>query len=192
MSSGRRELGGPRTPGARSAVRRLDPWRLGALISAGLVALTLVLVLQYYYFWPSIIGPKQPIPFSHHFHSTVKEVSCLFCHPEAIKTPRAGVPAVETCMLCHQRIAIHYPHIAELRQYYEQRRPVPWVRVTDVPEFVYFNHQVHVRSQFDCGKCHGDVASMDRVQLTHEFTMGFCVTCHRDENATVDCYACHR
>ncbi len=152
----------------------------------------LLLVWGYYLYYPAQVGPKQPIPFSHHFHVTTKQVDCIFCHTGVLNTARAGVPPLETCMLCHRRIIPDYPPIRALTASYDQGRPVEWVRVNDVPEFVYFNHSVHVRRGFDCSKCHGDVAGMDRVAKTETLKMGFCVQCHRDEKASHDCYMCHR
>jgi len=100
---------------------------------------------------------------------------------------------VETCMLCHKRIIITHPQIQRLRKYYDDREPIPWERVNSLSEFVFFNHQRHVRAGFDCGRCHGDIANMDRVKpVVNLNTMGFCVQCHRDEEYSHDCLICHR
>lgn len=160
-----------------------------ALAAAALLVLT---PAMYYLYFPSRIAAAQPIPFSHRFHVTEKNLSCVFCHAGTIDTPRAGVPPLETCMLCHNRIIVTYPPIVKLTDYYRRGEPVPWVRVNDLPEFVYFNHQAHIRHGFDCGRCHGDVAHMDRVTYVQEFQMGFCVQCHRDNGYSHDCLICHR
>jgi predicted CXXCH cytochrome family protein len=146
----------------------------------------------YYDLYKSRLGPQQPIAFSHRFHTSDKQISCIFCHGGVIDSARAGVPPVETCMLCHAKVIIHHPQIVRLTNYYNTRRPVPWVRVNRLPEFTFFNHQRHVRKGFDCSRCHGEVTQMDRVALVQDFTMGFCVQCHRDENYSHDCYICHR
>jgi len=135
---------------------------------------------------------SQPVPFSHRVHATDKKISCYFCHSQAINTDHAGIPALETCMLCHRRVAIYYPPIVRVQEYYKQKKPIEWVRINDVPDFVYFSHQMHIRSGFDCGRCHGNVAQMDRVRQPERFTMGYCVSCHRQENASHDCLICHR
>jgi len=166
--------------------------RRGLVLAAAVAVLLVATALGYYKYYQSGIGLEQPIPFSHRFHVTEKRLSCIFCHTGVVDTPRADVPPLETCMLCHQRIIVTYPKIALLRQYFEEGKPVPWVRVNHVPEFVYFNHEVHVRKGFDCSRCHGDVAGMDRVVPQPEITMGFCVQCHRDENFSHDCWVCHR
>ncbi len=161
------------------------------------LAMAIVLMMAgaawaYFFYYPSLYGPAQPISFSHRVHVTDKQISCFLCHTGATETARAGVPAVETCMLCHSRVIVEHPEIRKLREYYDSGKPVPWARVNDVPDFTFFNHQAHVRRGFDCGRCHGDVAHMDRVTLTEDLKMGFCVQCHRDNNYSHDCYVCHR
>ena len=179
------------THNSQLPLARRERWgpALLALTTAALIAAT---VLAYYLYYPSTMGPAQPIPFSHRFHVTEKKLNCLLCHTGVLDTDHAGVPPVETCMLCHSRVIITHPAIQVLREHYEQRRPIEWVKVNDLPEFVYFSHEVHIRRGFDCGRCHGDVAHMDRVAPAPELTMGFCVRCHRDNQASTDCYACHR
>ncbi len=160
---------------------------------AGVTALLMLAMVLGYWFWFRIgTGPVQPIPFSHRLHATDKQISCFFCHNGAVNTARAGVPPLETCLLCHSRIITEYPQIVKLRDYYRRREPIPWVRVNDVPGFVYFSHQRHLLTGIDCAQCHGDVAHMDRVQYLHRFEMGYCMQCHRDYNASHDCYTCHR
>jgi hypothetical protein len=152
----------------------------------------LCMVLTYAFWFRSGIGPQQPIPFSHRIHATEKKISCVFCHSGAIDTDVAGIPPLETCMLCHSKIIIHYPQIADLRDHYYNKIPVEWERINVLQEFVYFSHQTHIQSGVDCGKCHGDVAQMDRVVMKKPFQMGFCVQCHRDTKVSHDCWMCHR
>jgi predicted CXXCH cytochrome family protein len=155
------------------------------------IAVITVLAVVGAVLYPSNLGAKQPISFSHRVHAGTKEIGCLMCHPGALKTPVAGIPPVETCMLCHSRIIIHYPEIEKVRRHYEQGRPILWVRVTNLPDLSHFDHSVHLAAGVDCGKCHGDVKAMDRIILYQNFTMGFCIQCHRENNATRDCFACH-
>jgi hypothetical protein len=158
-----------------------------------IAGLTLLAMALAYAFWfRSGIGPEQPIPFSHRIHVTEKKISCVFCHSEAIDTDVAGIPPLETCMLCHSKIIIHYPQIADLRNHYYNKVPVEWERINVLQEFAYFSHQTHIQSGVDCGKCHGDVAQMDRVVMKKPFQMGFCVQCHRDTKVSHDCWMCHR
>jgi hypothetical protein len=176
----------------QSAQKKYCP-SISILLAAGIILLSGMAAGGYYFYFSSGLGPAQPIPFSHRFHVTEKKLSCFFCHDGAMRGERAGVPPLETCMLCHSKIIIHYPQIERLRRYYDQRQPVAWARVTTiVPEFVYFNHEVHVRAGFDCSQCHGDVAAMDRLSPLQTINMGFCVQCHRDNDFSHDCLRCHR
>lgn len=168
-------------------------------IAGGLAILLLILLVgsigALFIFYP--VGAidaavQQPIPFSHRVHATDKKLSCVLCHSGVINADHAGIPPLETCMLCHSKIIIHHPKIADLRRHYDQREPVEWQRITYLPDFVYFSHQAHIQAGFDCGKCHGNVAQMDRVIAPTQFKMGFCVQCHRDENFSHDCFICHR
>jgi len=138
------------------------------------------------------VAKEQPIPFSHRVHAGDKQIGCFMCHPEAMISARAGVPPLETCMLCHARIAVAYPPIQDLRAHYFENRPVIWNRVNILPEFVYFNHSVHIHRLVDCGACHGNVPEMDRIALPQELIMGFCIDCHKKEKASHDCFTCHR
>jgi hypothetical protein len=182
----------PTEPPPMGGPDRRPAGRGGAILALGLALLLAGVFAAYYLYYPSRLGPEQPISFSHRFHVTEKRLSCLFCHEGAARTDRAGVPPLETCMLCHSRIIITHPQIVKLREHYEQGRPIAWARVNDVPEFVYFSHEAHVRKGIDCGRCHGDVAAMDRLAPAPELLMGFCVQCHRDNQASHDCLTCHR
>jgi predicted CXXCH cytochrome family protein len=160
-------------------------------ILAGCVAIISLAAVAVAAFYPWDLGAKQPISFSHRVHAGKKEIGCVMCHPGVFKTPVAGIPPVETCMLCHSRIIIHYPEIEKVRRHYEEGRPILWVRVNNLPDLAHFDHSMHIASGIDCGKCHGDVKSMDRIVLAPKITMGFCIQCHRERNATRDCFACH-
>lgn len=165
------------------------PAALAAVVVLLMTAFALELLSVFY---PAGLGPRQPIPFSHRVHVQVKQLSCLMCHTTVTEGRRAGIPPLQTCLLCHQRIIRTYPFIAELRQAFAQGKPIIWQRVNWVPEFVYFDHSLHLNKGIDCGHCHGDVTSMDRVVAARKFQMGFCIQCHRDKNATHDCFSCHR
>ena len=164
--------------------------RAAVWVSSALAAIALAWLD--YQLVPADVGQAQPISFSHRFHVSTKDLSCLWCHPGAVDSAHAGVPPLETCMLCHKRIIPSHPEIVKLRGHYDARRTVEWERVNDLPDFVYFDHSIHLHRGIDCGRCHGDVAHMDRIRLEQSFKMGFCVQCHRDYGVTHDCFACHR
>ena len=137
-------------------------------------------------------GTEQPVHFSHRIHTSEKGISCFMCHDGAINTERAGIPPLQTCMLCHEKIIIHHPEIENLRTHYYENKPVEWLKVQNVPDFVFFNHSVHIYRQIDCSHCHGNVKEMDRIAEVNNFNMKFCVDCHKQEKATTDCFTCHR
>lgn len=174
---------------------RRPPTHLGrqAFFAFCVLVLFGVLIYGFFFYSRAGIGPEQPIPFSHRVHVTKKKISCFMCHPEAMHTARAGVPPLQTCMLCHSRIIVTYPYIRKLREHYFGGKPVIWERVYALPNFVYFNHSMHIIRSIDCGYCHGDVPMMDRiVKIKEHLEMGFCIGCHKKHNATHDCFTCHR
>jgi hypothetical protein len=160
-------------------------WTAGAVVTLVLVAVAL---------HPHWVGPEQPLPFSHLVHAGYKQISCLFCHNGADRSPEAGMPEEAKCLLCHDRIITDFAPIKQLRQYHDSRTPIPWVRVYKLSDFVFFNHEMHIRKNVDCGECHGDVKGMDRIMLPQTLDMGWCVDCHRkpENKASVDCLTCHR
>ncbi len=175
----------PASPGRRSLAWQ---WLL-AFVTVGLFGLAWWL---YHYLPAAPLGPEQPLPFSHRVHAGVKGISCLMCHNTVQASPRAGIPPVETCMLCHTRIIITYWDIEQLRSHYYNNIALPWQRVNELPDFVKFNHSQHINRSVDCGHCHGNVKEMDRIKQPQLFEMGFCMTCHKAYNATHDCFTCHR
>lgn len=136
-------------------------------------------------------GPAQPIPFSHRVHADTKQINCFFCHPYAQVSSNAGIPSVEKCLLCHSRIASQFAPIHKIEEYDLRDQGIPWVRVNKLPDFVRFSHQCHIAGGHDCSDCHGNVKAMDRVRPVYTFDMNFCVTCHRQNRASVNCYTCH-
>jgi hypothetical protein len=153
----------------------------------------LVLGLLYFYYAPPAarIGPAQPIAFSHRLHAGDKAIDCRFCHPYVERSNHPGLPPVEKCLFCHNYIIANHPEIRKEHEYYDTGTPTPWAKVFYVPEHVLFNHQRHLLSGIDCAACHGEVKEVDRLK-DQRFQMGFCVECHREKQATLDCWlSCH-
>jgi len=103
----------------------------------------------------------------------------------------AGIPATADCRACHQFIAPDRPEIVTLRGYWEKKEPIPWVRVYGVPDHVYFPHMMHIRANIACTVCHGEVATMERITRSVSLKMGWCLNCHRQHKASIDCWTCH-
>ncbi|MEM7181100.1 MAG: cytochrome c3 family protein [Spirochaetota bacterium] len=152
--------------------------------------------LAYLIFSPSkYVGysPTQPIPFNHKLHAGDNKMDCRYCHTTVETSAHASVPPTGTCMNCHQYlVAQNNPHIKWLKKTYEKKQPVEWIKIHDQPDFVYFNHSRHISRGVDCSKCHGNVAEMEKVKQVESLNMGFCVNCHRENNAPNNCSTCHR
>ena len=133
----------------------------------------------------------QPIAFSHAHHVGEYEIACEFCHAYARRGPVAGIPSVERCVGCHRSIVSDQPEIQKLFGYWENEEPIPWIRIHDLPDYVRFTHKAHVRAEIACDNCHGDVAQMEIVQQTESLSMGWCLDCHKERNASRDCLICH-
>ncbi len=165
---------------------------VGGLLFLLAAALFIITWLSYSLVFRTQMGPEQPIPFSHRVHAGTKNISCVMCHQSVIDTARAGIPPLATCVLCHERIIPEYPWIKMLREHFDQKKPVAWTRLNSLPDFVFFNHAAHLHAGIDCGRCHGAVNEMDRLVQPQNFIMGFCIQCHKENNASSDCYFCHR
>jgi len=148
-------------------------------------------------------APVQPIAFSHKLHAGTMHIDCKYCHTGVTVSSQATVPSLSTCMNCHSVARKSRPEILKLTRYYEEGIALPWKRIHRVPDYVYFNHSVHVNKGIDCVNCHGRVENMDAVQQVSEFTMGACLNCHRNAPTQLaniagikkgpdNCWACHR
>ena len=145
-------------------------------------------------------GPDQPIAFPHTVHVQELGLDCTFCHRNVTQGAAATIPAVALCLTCHKTAGDDNPEVELLRQYFDEGRPIDWVRVHRVPDHVHFVHDAHIRffSERDgvmasavCSTCHGDVSDMVKVRQVRSLKMGDCVDCHRDNGAPTDCTTCH-
>lgn len=125
-------------------------------------------------------SPEQPIAFPHKVHSGDNRIPCLYCHYAARTSRHAGIPPTSVCMNCHTLLEKQTVEIEKLKEYVQQQRPIRWVKIHNLPDFVYFNHSQHVLSGVACQKCHGPVESMTRVTQFAPLTMGWCLQCHRE------------
>ena len=137
--------------------------------------------------------PEQPLDFPHNIHAG-KQIACTeYCH-EAVSTgPVAGLPSVRTCMVCHNTIATDRPRIQQLTAMRERGEDFVWQRVYGYPPaaHVRFNHAPHIRKDVQCATCHGPIHEGTVARRTVSLTMGFCVNCHNENKAPIDCLTCH-
>jgi len=123
---------------------------------------------------------NQPVPFSHRHHAWELGIDCRYCHTGVEKGPFAGIPGTETCMSCHSQIWTNSPLLEPIRESYETGTPIRWTRVNKVPEFVFFNHSIHISRGINCNVCHGAVEQMPITWKGKAFEMSWCLDCHRD------------
>ncbi len=125
------------------------------------------------------VALNQPIPFSHQHHAWELGIDCRYCHTSVEKSSYAGVPPTETCMSCHSQIWTNSPLLEPIRQSYETGTPIKWNLVNKVPDFVHFNHSIHIARGVNCNTCHGPVQNMHITYKGNPFQMQWCLECHR-------------
>jgi hypothetical protein len=189
----------------------------GALLLIGVLAMSgfAYLALGSWSSYATGVGyaPQQPIPFSHAHHAALG-IDCYYCHQTAAEGSTAGMPSVGACMTCHAEIWTDAPMLAPLREAWRTNRRIAWRRVYDLPDYVYFDHSVHVAAGVGCIECHGDMTDQPLTHKAAPLHMRWCLDCHRhppiaqdrppyhvaadDEgvsglvNSLMSCSACHR
>jgi hypothetical protein len=127
----------------------------------------------------------QPVPFSHEHHVRGLGIDCRYCHTSVERSAFAGLPPTETCMNCHRQIWTNAELLEPIRASYRDNVPVQWTRVNNVPDFVYFNHSVHVAKGIGCQSCHGNVDRMPLMFQNASLQMQWCLDCHRNPTKNV-------
>ncbi len=123
---------------------------------------------------------KQPVPFSHQHHVAGLGIDCRYCHTSVERSAFAGIPPTETCMNCHRQIWTNAELLEPIRASYRDNIPVQWTRINDLPDYVYFNHSVHIAKGMGCATCHGPVNKMQLTFQHASLQMEWCLSCHRD------------
>lgn len=166
---------------------------MSMLRNAGASAVVLaVLGVGFFPITSSQAAQEQPIAFSHRVHAGDYKMPCLYCHVNARRSAVAGLPSVARCIGCHKITAANKPEVQKLKGYWDRQEPIPWTKITWMPDFVFFEHWPHVRGDIACQTCHGPVETMQRMEANTALTMNFCVTCHRTKKTSIDCAVCHR
>ena len=123
---------------------------------------------------------SQDVPFSHDHHTEGLGLDCRYCHTSVEESAFAGIPPTATCMNCHKQIWADTDMLAPVRESYITGEPLQWTRVNDLPDYVYFNHSIHLKKGVGCETCHGPVNEMPLVYQEHTLQMGWCLDCHRE------------
>ena len=157
--------------------------RTSLLVAAGLavasVALAYVINDSGYVTREDVVR-EQPVPFSHRHHVQGLGIDCRYCHSAVEESASAGIPPTHTCMTCHSQVWKDAPILEPVRESHRTGKPLRWTRVHDLPDFVYFDHSIHVARGVGCESCHGRVDRMPLVWQEHALHMGWCLDCHRN------------
>lgn len=124
--------------------------------------------------------PEQPVEYSHKLHVAELGIDCRYCHNTVEREGHAAIPPTQTCMNCHSKVRANSDKLVLVRESYATGEPVPWIRVHDLPDYVYFNHAAHVTAGVSCVSCHGRVDTMEVVYQAEPLSMGWCLDCHRN------------
>ena len=124
------------------------------------------------------VHKDQPIPFSHQRHVGGNGIDCRYCHTTVEKSNFAGLPATETCMTCHSQLLTNAAMLEPVHESWKTGEPIEWTRVYDLPDFVYFDHSIHIAKGVGCTTCHGDIGNMPLTYKATTLRMGWCLDCH--------------
>lgn len=160
-------------------------WASKASILAGLLLAATVLgvllnINRIHYVNRVNIALDQPVPFSHKHHVTGLGIDCRYCHTSVEHGAFAGIPPTETCMTCHSQIWTEAPNLEPVRASWRENKPIEWNKVHDLPDFVYFDHSIHLAKGVGCQTCHGQVDQMPLMWKVNSLNMEWCIECHKN------------
>src|SRR5574340_789940 len=151
----------------------------GAVFAVGFLGWALTELVRGSWETRADVAREQPIPFSHAHHVGGIGIDCRYCHTSVETSSFAGVPPTKTCMNCHREIWLTSPTLEPVRESFRSGRSIQWTRVNDLPDFVYFNHSIHVNKGIGCESCHGRVDRMPLMWRENSLQMSWCLDCHR-------------
>ncbi len=157
----------------------------GAVVFLGVLVWIWSTLLRSSYVTGQGVVLKQPVPFSHDHHVAGLGIDCRYCHTSVETSSFAGMPATATCMNCHRQIWTDADLLEPLQASFRTGQPIAWSRVHDLPDFVYFNHSIHIAKGIGCAECHGRVDEMPLMRQTASLQMEWCLECHRDPGRRV-------
>ncbi len=129
--------------------------------------------------------PEQPVPYSHALHVGELGIDCRYCHSVVERGAQAAVPPAGVCMNCHSTVKKDSDVLLPIREAFAEQQAVRWTRVTDLPDYVYFNHSAHVNAAVGCETCHGRIDQMVKVYQAKSLTMEWCIDCHKNPTANL-------
>ena len=156
----------------------------GVFIIAG-AAWTFLTIERSSYVTQARVVRQQPVPFSHRHHVSQLGIDCRYCHTSVEESSFAGIPSTKTCMTCHSQIHSTADMLEPVRESWRTGKSLQWIRVHDLPDFVYFNHSIHVKKGVACETCHGPIGQMALTWKENSLNMEWCLDCHKDPAAFV-------
>jgi hypothetical protein len=155
-----------------------------SLVLTGLIVIALGVTLDQLQRSPWVTRqgqrPEQPVPFSHKHHVMGLGLQCQYCHTTVEKSSYAGIPPTKTCMNCHAQIWTNAALLQPVRDSWASGQSLPWIKVHDLPDYVFFNHSIHVNKGIGCASCHGRVDQMPLMYAQNTLQMEWCLNCHRN------------
>jgi len=151
----------------------------GAVVIIGALGYALYTIAMSPWYTEQNMKRQQPVPFSHRHHAGELGIDCRYCHTSVEKSSFAGVPPTQTCMTCHSQIWTNASMLEPVRASYRDDTSLPWIRVNALPDFVYFDHSIHVSKGIGCTTCHGQIAEMALTERAGTLYMSWCLNCHR-------------
>ncbi|HET7662724.1 MAG TPA: cytochrome c3 family protein [Rhodanobacteraceae bacterium] len=166
---------------------QLFPSTFGFYVRLALIAVV-VIVTAGFLAWrgltdaPNVLNEpiEQPVPFSHKHHVGDDGIACRYCHTSVETSKFAGIPPIQTCMTCHSQLYTNQPVLAPLVASWTSGKPLHWNRVNRVPDFVFFNHSIHIAKGVGCVSCHGRIDKMPLTRRAAPLSMEWCLSCHRN------------
>ena len=152
---------------------------LGGVIVIGLIGYIAWQVNQSSYFTYTKQPLTQPVPFSHRHHTSELGIDCRYCHVSVENSHFAGIPPTHTCMSCHSQVWVDSPMLAPVRASYRTDESLVWTRVNALPDFVFFNHSIHINKGIGCTTCHGQLGEMPITWRQNTLYMRWCINCHK-------------
>ena len=164
----------------RSANTMFKAAIVAAVLLGGVTFFAITQYARSSYLTGQYLDRQQPVQFSHKHHSGDDGIDCRYCHTAVETSSNAGFPPTATCMNCHSQIWSDSPYLETVRASYRDNKPIEWERVHDLPEYVYFNHSIHVAKGVGCNTCHGQINEMPAVHQVATLQMEWCLSCHRE------------
>lgn len=152
----------------------------GAIFVLGAAAWVAARIYSSPYVTEQYVAREQPVPFSHEHHVTGLGLDCRYCHTSVEDSHFAGVPPTQTCMTCHSQVWTNAEMLEPVRASFRENKPLAWTRVHALPDYVFFNHSIHVAKGIGCSTCHGQVDKMPLMWQNATLHMQWCLDCHRD------------